>query len=136
MNGQNKVLIVQIAILLLVVVFFFINRSSADASFKNAYKDAEARLINIEKEIAASQDLITKTKSQLDSIELNVQNIKGAQKKSNETVASGNEELERKIKLQEAKIQAITAKYNDVQKDKAMLNKQLDSLALRIQRDM
>lgn len=135
-NGQNKLLILQLVILAIMVVFFFINRSSTDASFKNAYKDAETRLNNIEKQINTSQDLITKTKTQLDSIEVKVKGIKGGQKASNDAVAANNEELERKIKIQEARLQALTAKYNEVQKEKTALTKQLDSLAIRIQNDL
>lgn len=136
MNGQNKILILQLVILVIIIIFFFINRSSTDASFKNAYKDAESRLKKIEQQINTSQDLITKTKTQLDSIEVKVKGIKGGQKASNDAVAANNEELERKIKIQEAKLQALTAKYNEVQKEKTVLSKQLDSLAIRIQNDL
>jgi len=136
MNGQNKVLILQLVILVIIVVFFFINKSSSDASFKNAYKDAEQRLIKIEQEINTSQDLITKTKTQLDSIEGKVKLIKGDQKKSNETVAATNQEMEKKIRVQEAKIKDITQKYQAEQKEKQLLEEQLEKVRLEIENDI
>ncbi len=134
-NGQNKILILQLVILVIIVVFFFINRSSTDASFKNAYKDAEKRLQRIDSVIDASKVIISRTKTQLDSLEGRVQGIKGAQRASVETVDSLNRALEAKVRVQQTKINELKKDYAAEQAEKKRLAEELSKLGDTINAD-
>ena len=137
MIKENKLLILQLFILVAIGVFIylFLHHKSNEPSFTDAFKDSNKRLDSIKNEIIKSQLLITKTQAQLDSIEAHVRIIKTEQIASNDTVAANDSIMKHKLFIQETQLRNLKSQYNAVQKDKKMLSNKLDSITLRIRSD-
>jgi chromosome segregation ATPase len=137
MTKENKLFILQILILVTlgVFIFLFLHHKSNEPSFTDAFKDSNKRLDSIQHEIIKSQLLITKTQTQLDSIEAHVKVIKGEQAASNDVVAANDSIMQHKLIVQEAQLRNLKTQYNAVQRDKKLLSNKLDSINIRIQSD-
>ena len=137
MAESKKMFYLQIGLFVCVLLILFLHfrKSGNDTSFNDAFNDAKTRLQNIEAEISKSTALIHTTQIRLDSIEKGVALIRIQQTGSNKTVVDIDEDLRKKVQLQQARINSITRKYNEIQKEKIQLSAQSDSIAANIQKD-
>jgi len=108
--------------------------SSNDNTFKQAHLDAQQRVENIQKEIVHAQNIVQKTKFQLDSMEEQVNSLQAEQTRIFNMHHSNNLEITYRLALERENLNQLKAEYNSTQQEKKKLEAQLDSLSIYIQK--